>query len=186
LQHAIEAKLPKPWNVVGQSTGGAVIIDSLLKSYPEISTEMASYVLLAPLLRPFAWEKSRVLFAISQPFLASTTRAFSQNSHDEAFLSFLKNDDPLQSKRLKRDWILAMISYQRDFNSAPPSNTHLQIVQGTADTTVDWPYNTAQLKAKFPNAEVHLVEQARHHLVNESPVYRNQVFSLLDTFLVES
>jgi alpha-beta hydrolase superfamily lysophospholipase len=147
---------------------------------------MASYVLLAPLLRPFGWNKSRVLFSISKPFLASTKRAFSQNSHDEEFLNFLKYDDPLQSKRLKRDWILAMINYQRDFTAAPSSSAALKIVQGTADTTVDGPYNTAQIQAKFPNAGVYLVEQARHHLVNESPPYREQVFKLLDDFLVEA
>lgn len=184
LQQAIKAGLPRPWNIVGQSTGGAVIIDSLLKNQPEITTQMASYILLAPLLRPFAWKKSRVLFAISQPFLASTKRAFSENSHDEEFLAFLKHSDPLQSKRLKRDWIVAMINYQRAFAAAAPSQAMLKIIQGTDDTTVDWQYNTAQMKAKFPNAEVCLVEQARHHLVNESPSYRDQVFAHLERFLV--
>ena len=186
LQHAIAADLPKPWNVLGQSTGGAVIMDSLLKNYSEISAQMASYVLLAPLLRPFAWKKSRVLFAISKPFLASTKRAFSENSHDEEFLYFLKHDDPLQSKRLKRDWILAMINYQRDFMAAPSLEVPLKVIQGTADTTVDWQYNIAQIQAKFPKAVVHLIEQARHHLVNESPAYRGQVFTLLDDFLVSA
>ncbi|MFT4863285.1 MAG: alpha-beta hydrolase superfamily lysophospholipase [Pseudohongiellaceae bacterium] len=186
LQQALKADLPRPWNVVGQSTGGAVILDSLQKHYREITDEMASYVLLAPLLRPFAWKKSRVLFAMSKPFIASTKRAFSQNSHDEEFLRFLKQDDPLQSKRLKRDWIVAMIHYQRDFAAASPSAVPLKIIQGTGDTTVDWQFNIDQIQAKFPNAVIHLIEQARHHLVNESPLYRDQAFALLDGFLIES
>lgn len=186
LQRAIEAELPQPWNIIGQSTGGAVIIDSLLKGYPEITDHVASYVLLAPLLRPFAWNKSKFLFAASKPFFPSTKRVFSQNSHDEEFLNFLKHDDPLQSRRLRRDWILAMINYQRDFAAAPTSSAALKVVQGTADTTVDGPYNTAQIQTKFPNAKVYLVEQARHQLVNESPLYRDQVFRLLDDFLISA
>ncbi len=186
LQLAKEAKLPRPWNCVGQSTGGAVIISSLLKGTPPLSQDVESYVLLAPLLRPFAWKKSRLLFAISKPFLASTKRAFSINSHDEKFLDFLKHKDPLQSQRLKRDWILAMINYQKEFAAASKSDVALKIVQGTEDTTVDWKYNIDRLAAKFPNAEVHLVEKARHHLVNESEDYRDKVFSLLDSFLVRA
>ena len=183
LKLAAKANLPRPWQCVGQSTGGAVIIDSLLKGSPEITSEMAGYILLAPLLRPFAWKKSRVLFAISRPFLASTKRAFSKNSHDEKFLYFLQHDDPLQSKRLQRDWIVAMIRYQKNFAAASPSEAPLKIIQGTDDTTVDWVYNIAKIQEKFPKAQVHLVEQARHHLVNESANYRAQVFALLDRFL---
>ncbi len=183
LTRAVKADLPRPWHCIGQSTGGAVIMDSLLKGNLEITNEITGYTLLAPLLRPFAWKKSRVLFTISRPFLASTKRAFSKNSHDEKFLYFLKHADPLQSQRLQRDWIVAMIRYQQGFAAAPHSQAPLKIIQGTDDTTVDWKYNIARIQEKFPKAQVHLVEKARHHLVNESSDYRTQVFALLDRFL---
>lgn len=178
-----QESLAQPWSLVGQSTGGAVIIDSLLNNKIESSYPIEKFITLAPLLRPFAWKTSRVLFALSRLFLKSSMRNFSENSHDQEFLKFIRNEDPLQSRRLMRDWVSAMILYQKAFAAAPVSNNKLQIIQGTSDTTVDWQYNLKKLGEKFPSSTVYKISGARHHLVNESQQYREQVFYWLDIAL---
>lgn len=175
--------LPGPWHLLGQSTGGAVMIDCLLKNRFAKQFPLSKYVALAPLLRPYAWKTSRILFSLSRLFFSSTKRKFSENSHDQRFLDFLRFQDPLQSRRLMRDWILAMMKYQKEFELAQVNETSLHIIQGTADTTVDWKYNLGKFKSKFPNALIEKIPDARHHLVNESEAYRNQVFAAIDRAL---
>lgn len=174
------AELPGPWNLLGQSTGAAVMIDCLLSNRFSSQFPLSKFVALAPLLRPYAWQTSRLLFALSRYFLSSTNRKFSENSHDQQFLDFLKFQDPLQSRRLMRDWILAMVKYQSGFELAEVNKVPLHIIQGTDDTTVDWKYNLEKFKSKFPNVHIEKISNARHHLVNESETYRQQVFASVD------
>lgn len=183
LEAMVSAGLSGPWHLVGQSTGAAVMIACLLKNRFSKNLPLSKFLALAPLLRPYAWQTSRILFSLSRYILSSTKRKFSENSHDQQFLDFLKFQDPLQSRRLMRDWILAMVKYQEEFELAEVNETPLHIIQGTADTTVDWKYNLEKFEAKFPNALVEQIPDARHHLVNESETYREQVFAALDRAL---
>lgn len=171
--------LKGPWHMIGQSTGAAVMIDCLLKERFSKDFPLVKFIALAPLLRPYAWQTSKYLFALSRPFLRSTKRKFSENSHDQRFLDFLKLKDPLQSKRLQRDWILAMLRYQQEFAEAEQSSANLHIVQGTGDTTVDWQFNLEKFAEKFTAVQIEKIEGARHHLVNESEAYRKQMFNLV-------
>lgn len=177
LREMDKASLQGPWHMIGQSTGAAVMIDCLLKNRFKEGLPLGKFIALAPLLRPYAWQTSKYLFALSRPFFSSTKRKFSQNSHDNEFLEFLKFKDPLQSQRLQRDWILAMLKYQKEFKKAEPNSIPINIIQGTDDTTVDWQYNLGQFRGKFPNAVIEEIAGARHHLVNESEPYREQVFA---------
>ena len=56
-------------------------------------------------------------------------------------------------------------------------------MQGTDDTTVDWRYNLPRLSEKFPAASTHIIDGARHHLVNESEEFRIKLFGILDTLI---
>ncbi|MBQ13027.1 MAG: alpha/beta hydrolase [Gammaproteobacteria bacterium] len=173
----------KPWSLIGQSTGGAVIIDTLLSSDLIATYTFEHVVVLGPLLRPRHWRRNKLLFLLTRRFTNSTSRKFSVNSHDKEFLQFLQHHDQLQSRYLSADWIDAMIHYQNRFRKAPQSNQLLHIIQGSGDGTVDWQYNLPKLQQKFPAAKTYMIAGARHHLVNELPEYRNKVFSVLDEIL---
>jgi alpha-beta hydrolase superfamily lysophospholipase len=56
------------------------------------------------------------------------------------------------------------------------------VVQGTADRTVDHRYNLKIIEQLF-DAKVVYVPEARHHLVNESVVLRQQIFQAVDAQL---
>lgn len=175
LRQAEAQQLPQPWYSIGQSTGAAVLMDAMLSEELPFSRT----ILLAPLLRPLGWAQTRVLFALTRLFLKSTPRRFSDNSHDQEFLAFLRHSDVFQSQVIPRDWVNAMIDFQKRFARANPSNSCLHIIQGTGDGTVDWRYNLQKIQDKFPASKVFMVTGARHHLVNESDEYRERVFGLI-------
>jgi len=183
LMIATEQGVTQPWSLIGQSTGGAIIMDSLLDNKLAEKFSFAHYILLGPLVRPKRWKRSRILFTFSRWFKANSPRRFSQNSHDKDFLQFLARRDDLQSKILSRDWIVAMIEYQKRFEAAGICNEKLHTIQGTGDGTVDWEYNLPRIKAKFPSAESFIIEGARHHLINESEQYRIKVMSEISRIL---
>ncbi len=177
LKFAFE--LPRPWICIGQSTGCAVIMDSLLNRGLDKRFRLAQYVLLCPLIYPVGWSLSRHVFWLTRSFLPGIRRSFSRNSHDDGFLHFLRKRDCLQAWTLPTAWVAAMVDYQQRFTRAALSEVPVQIIQGTSDGTVDWRKNLPLIKKKFPASQSYLIENARHHLVNESVCFRKAVFARL-------
>lgn len=171
-------QLPQPWHLLGQSTGGAIIIDHLLY-HGARSPAQGQVLLMAPLVRPVAWGLSKLCYRLLKPFVNGIARRFSANSNDVDFLPFLQAD-PLQPRRLPTAWVGALVQWVRHIEAAPRSPRTVVIVQGDDDDTVDWRHNLAVLRGKF--AEVRLLQVAggKHHLVNEVPAIRTQCFGFFD------
>ncbi|MFC3151982.1 alpha/beta hydrolase [Litoribrevibacter euphylliae] len=168
------------WSVVGQSTGGAVLIDYLSRNgFDRTTCPFANVVLLAPLVRPESWLKARVMLTLLRPFVNSIKRGFSENSHDQAFLNFIRNDDPLQHHRLEVDWVSALERWIPDVEKRASVDLSVSIIQGTDDQTVDWQHNIKILKRLFSDVVLSTIEDGRHHLVCESLEYRQKVFAHL-------
>ena len=175
----LAAKLPRPWVGIGQSTGCAVIMDSLLNRKLDERFGLAQYILLCPLLYPVGWSLSRYVFYLTRSFLSGIRRSFARNSHDDCFLRFLRERDCLQARTLPTAWVAAMADYQQRFAVAGQSEVPVQIIQGTDDGTVDWRKNLPLIREKFPAGCAHLLDNARHHLVNESAAFRDLLFARL-------
>jgi len=176
LAQAGALQLPSPWHLCGQSTGGAILLDYLLTGAPLAA--LGETILLAPLVRPYAWGRSKLSYQLLSPFVKQIPRRFSANSTDLAFLDFIQRD-PLQSRRLPVAWVGALARWVKMIEQAPPSLRSPLIVQGEADLTVDWRYNLKVLQDKFANPEVLLLPEARHHLANESLALRQRYFAFL-------
>lgn len=181
MQHTAQQRA-KPLNLVGQSTGGAVVIDWLLRSPFREALAIDNAVLLAPLIRPWNWTQGLIHFYLLSPFIHRLKRRFSKNSHDENFLRFLK-EEPLQYHYLAVDWVRALSRWIPLIEKATPVPVNCLIIQGEEDRTVDWQNNISILQQKFPKAEVYCYSNARHHLVNEREEYRLQWISGLRRFL---
>lgn len=179
LEAARIGGLSGPWHVIAQSTGAAAVINGLLNEVEYPLAGLDKIVLLAPLLRPADWRNGLWKYYLIRWFVRQVKRDFASNSHDEEFLRFIYESDPLQARFLMVDWVRSLKSYLQRFKDAAVCNVPVHIVQGTEDTTVDWRYNLPRLATKFPAAETHIVAGARHHLVNESAEYRNQVFEIV-------
>lgn len=176
LSKAEQLQLPKPWHLLGQSTGGAIALDYLLAQQP--LTAFAETILLAPLVRPRAWQQSKLLYQLVKPFRSSVPRRFSDNSNDPAFVEFVRND-PLQAQVLPTAWVGALAQWIPHIEQAKHSDRSPIIVQGAADTTVDWQYNLNILTEKFSEPRILVLPEARHHLVNEQQSIREQYFKFI-------
>lgn len=157
--------LPTPWHLAGQSTGGAILLDHLLTGTPR--AEEGETILLAPLVRPRAWHWSLLSYRLLSPFAESIPRRFYANSHDEAFIDFVQNRDPLQPQMLPTAWVGALSRWIPRIEATPRSARRPLVVQGQADRTVDWRHNLEVLQEKFVAPELILLPEGRHHLVNE-------------------
>ncbi|MGV6807051.1 MAG: alpha/beta hydrolase [bacterium] len=168
---------PAPFHGVGQSTGGAILMNYLLLSgflFQPILLDRV--VLLAPLIKPVKWLRAIIGQRLLKRFRTHVPRRFVENSTDQQFLDFIRDKDPLQSKVLSVPWVSAMRHWVRDFSLLPKCKHPITVIQGEEDETIHWKYNLRRIRRKFPKARIIRVPDARHHLVNESVEIRNQVF----------
>lgn len=180
LGHAQQA-LPQPFHIFGQSTGGAITMDFLLGGgFRHNNSPFQQVVLLAPLVRPARWRQARIAFHLLSPFLRQTRRSFARNSSDEAFLHFLKNEDPLQQHTLPTQWVRAMREWMGRMLEFPPTDLSPMVIQGEQDGTVDWRFNLPVICEKFRDPEVLMLPNGKHHLANESETIRRQYLSALE------
>ncbi|MCU1725501.1 alpha/beta hydrolase [Pseudomonas sp. 7P_10.2_Bac1] len=170
--------LPQPWHLIGQSTGGAVVLDHLLR-HGDQTPAQGQAVLMAPLVRPKDWQWSRFSYYLLRPFVKGIERRFSENTNDPEFMPFLQAD-PLQPVRLPTAWVGAMARWIPRVEALAPCARQPLVIQGQADKTVDWEHNLKVLDAKFNHPQVLLIPKARHHLANETADIRAQYFAFLD------
>ncbi len=178
LTSIIERENYPNYSLIGQSTGGAVVIDTLLSN---TAFSPQKVILLSPLVRSLYWGKIRWYFYAARPFIPSIKRSFSASSHDDSFTEFLKCHDPLQAKRLPLSWLGAMDKWIKHLQMHTQQIKHdCWLIQGTGDNTVDYQYNIPVIKHCIPNIAVEFVPDAAHNLVNEDDSYWQQVAALLD------
>lgn len=188
-QHVIQdclnlcrGNMPEPFHCVGQSTGGAVLTDYLsqsISSSDQGASVFDKVVLLAPLVRPKDWTKVKRIHTAVKPFLSKWPRSFANNSNDSEFVDFVKNNDPLQSKWMAVDWVSALREWIPRIEDCAPAKRRILIVQGTNDQTVDWQHNLEVLRKLFVEVKVAYINEGRHHLVNEAPDKRIEVFNAM-------
>ena len=177
LIHASGWGLPAPWHLLGQSTGGAILIDKLL--HGPLPEELGRTVLMAPLVRPRKWGVSQVSLRLLGGFAQQFGRRFTDNSTDQAFLDFIRERDPLQSQVLPVAWVLALEKWIPRIEQASPSGLRPLVIQGQMDGTVDWQHNLRVLGQKFDKPEIFFLPHARHHLANEGELIRRQYLAWL-------
>jgi alpha-beta hydrolase superfamily lysophospholipase len=182
---ALQDHLPRPWHLFGQSTGGAGATEWLLASgYRAATSPFAQVVLLAPLVRPHRWPVTRFVYEIARRVITERPRTFTRNADNQEFLEFLRSRDPLQARTLPVRWVTAMVTWRERFEAHPPTDIAPLVIQGQADRTVDWRYNLKVIGRLFRPRVVYIPE-ARHHLVNESPAVRAQIFAAIEAALNE-
>lgn len=167
-----------PLWAMAQSTGCAALIEyARLEPWP-----FAATVFLAPLVRPLGWRGMRIGHMVLGRFLDSVERKFAENSSDLDFLQFVQQD-ALQSRRVSLRWIGAL---RRWLASLPRSDLGVGpvlVVQGDADLTVDWRYNTSYIESLFPGSQLEILPGAGHQLANESAELRQSWLDRVNDYL---
>ncbi len=175
-------KLPENLHVMGHSTGGAAILEQL---YAKGKTWSGETILIAPLVRSAFWEISRLGYKLAKPFATQSVRLYRESSHNELFLTFLRNE-PLRIDRFPFQWGDALYAWNDKLKAATFPNVPLTVIQGTEDKTVAWKYNTKFYQKRFPQLKVHYIDDGRHHLLNESDLYLGQVSEIIESVLNRS
>jgi alpha-beta hydrolase superfamily lysophospholipase len=178
----IKPQLHGPYNIIGHSMGGAVVMDHLIQS----KNGFDKIILAAPLIRCTLWTLSKIGCMIYSPFMKNIFRVFRNISSDEEYVRFVKHSDPLQAKFISLKWVKAMFKWDKKIARVADINKPLLVIQGTDDTTVAWKYNLPFIMSKFKNADLEFIENAQHEFFNEVPQYREQVFSIIRDYLVMS
>jgi len=176
----VKGRLHGPIHFIGHSTGGAAMIDYLLTEKDSVFDKV---VLAAPLVHCAGWELSKLSIQGKFQLVKQVPRIFRKNSSDKAFMDFVKNDDRLQSKHLPLKWMRALHSWNEKIAGFDSCDRGAMIIQGTADSTVDWRYNVKFLRDKFSAVEVNMVEGAGHELFNESSELREDVFFMITQYM---
>lgn len=178
LDQAAQLSLPSRLIAIGQSTGAAILMTRQLQE-----GDFERCILLAPLYRPRGFRLRTLMFPWVRRMRQQMPRRFANNSGDTEFLRWLREDDPLQWRGLPLQWAGAMIDWVARFSRLPASQVPTLIVQGDKDGTVDWRYNVPRLQKKFTSAKSCYLKGAGHHLVNELPEYRRQIWAAIDGWL---
>ena len=178
LQQA-QAHLPGPFFAFGQSTGGAILLNYLLKrQFTPDQNPFAGISLMAPLVRPKGWASGRIIHTFARFFVRRIKRKFKPNAANPEFAEFLLKD-PLQPRHLSVRWVSALKAWVPYVESLPACDLVVNIVQGDADQTVDWRHNMKVLAEKFPHRRLKILPGGQHHLVNESPEHRQEIYRQL-------
>ena len=176
---AAEQKLPRPYNIIGFSTGASIVIDYLLCDKPDIFDKV---ILAAPLVRYFGYQKANPLLKFYS-VLGRDLPRIPQNVTSDARYKKLINKDKLQVKWVPVNWVNALHQWIDKIEKLQPSQKPIKIIQGTGDKTVSFRFNLEFLKTKFDEIDLTIIENARHELFNESEELRNQVFSQIFNYL---
>ena len=181
LVEVLEAEnLPRPWLLSGFSTGGAIALEQQLTK-----THFDHLLLLAPLIRPVAWQPKLVSWLwLPRLLIKNLPRKFTDNSNDVDFLKFAKQQDCLQSKQLPLAWISALGRWIKWIENTKPRGVEALIIQGDADSTVDWQYNLPEIRRLIPQAVTKIIAGGAHQLLNDAQEQRCQVFDCLDKWLM--
>jgi lysophospholipase len=179
--------LPWPFYGVGQSTGGAILMDYVLSERAEGHVPaLQKVLLLAPLLRPAQWTRIRFGFWLIRHFQKAVPRIFRANSSDKDFLRFVQDEDPLQDRMVPMGWIGALRRWVHHMEQLPACDFPVLMVQGMRDETVEWPYNNRFVRRHFQVEHEVMLPEASHQLANERDDLRAPVHAALALMLASA
>jgi alpha-beta hydrolase superfamily lysophospholipase len=178
--NVVRPKLKSPYHLIGFSTGGSAVMDSLFAGREDCFDKI---VLAAPLVRCVHWPMAKISYCIYKPFAKDVARVYRKVSSDKDFERFIRYEDPMSARRVSLKWVEALFKWNKKIADVPVFDRKILVIQGKKDNTVAWRYNLKFIKSKFSNAQIKSVEKARHELFNESVELRNQVFSRIKEYL---
>ena len=179
-------RLPQPWLALGQSTGGAILMDYVLtKAKQQQSPVFERLFFLAPLVYParMQWWQMKLAFWWFKAMRSGLPRAFRRNSSDLDFVRFMREEDPLQARWIPLSWLLALKEWVGYIRQVPPCSMPVWVVQGEQDSTVNGQANVAFIRQHLHLERVLWLHDASHQLVNERADIRAPIEELLQAFL---
>jgi alpha-beta hydrolase superfamily lysophospholipase len=160
--------LPRPFVYLSHSAGGVAVLESLWGGAARAGARVDSAVLLAPLVRPVvSW--AAPIAGLLSPFVGS----FPARRDDDGYLGL---------PRMPLHWVQALVAWNRRLEARPALDLPVLIVQGRADTVVDWRWNLPFLLRKIPGAEAVYLD-GRGHMLPGHGGARDESLAAVEAFL---
>ncbi len=170
-----EHQLRMPCVGIGQSTGGAILLQLALERLRG-GRLLQDRILLSPLVRPQHYSRIELSYRWLHWCLKRVNREHTESSNDAEFVHFMRHLDPLQGNFVDVGWVGAMLDWVHQVEQAAALQLPALIIQGTDDQTLEWEHNLEVLAQLLPQAGIERLVAARHHLVNEAEPWRTEVF----------
>lgn len=185
--HTVCADSAKPLHLVAHSTGAVAVLGALHQSRDEPIPDLGEVILLAPLVHSWGERFSAVGHALARPFVKRVPRIQRRVSHDEHFSRMLRHGNPLRIQLVPLHWFGELRKWQRKVRDWPPlPEIGATVLQGTEDNVVAWQKNLSALRTLLPAAQIHTIDGAYHHLLNEDRTHRKPVYQILRKTLLKS
>jgi len=173
-----EASLPKPYQLIGFSTGGTIALEHSLAVE---DSPFESVVLVSPLLRHERWAWGKFAYTLFRAFINRIKRVDKHNSSNVEYLAFAKKD-ALRNTYLSFNFLRDIYQWNKGLGRRDHTVDNMLIVQGNLDTVVDWKYNLPVVEQMSKNVQTYFVDGGRHQLFNETKDIREKVFSRIFQF----
>ena len=182
--------LAVPTFAIGHSTGASALVE-FVRSEPEHASALSALVFASPLVR-----------LVSHPFRAWFVRTFLRrplrvpigfptskgNIRNPEFREFIRTGDPLLHATFDPEWVVALDDWVPIVESIdePLWGGPTLIVQGAADSVVEWKHNVSVLEKLFPGADTRVFPRYPHTIINEAPDHLAPVLDVIVGFLARS
>lgn len=164
---------------LGHSTGASALIEYLEQG----GSELESLVLLAPLIRLYAFPLARLGVRLASGVVDTLPRRISGSSSNEEYVRFARELDPLGIYEASLEWAEAYLVWEEQRRELNTHRLPLLLVQAGRDTVVDTEYNTAFLQRHFPELEYLHYPEARHSIFTEPQAKRPGIYKGIIRFL---
>jgi len=164
---------------LGHSTGATALLEYMEQG----GAELEVLVLLAPLIRLFAFPLARIGVRLASGVVDTLPRRISGSSSNEEYMRFAREFDPLGIYEAPLEWAEAYLAWEERRRELGVYTLPLLLVQVGRDTVVDAEYNTAFLQRFFPELEYLHFPEARHSIFTEPHVKRPGLYKGITRFL---
>lgn len=171
--------LPEPFHLISHSTGSSIAFDYMCNTQEQVFTKI---IFLAPLIHSKYWKLSKIGYHLTKLFFKNIWRKYCTTSSDSSFLEFVKKD-PLQDKYVPLKFVKALYVWNKRIKNYKMLSKPILVIQGTLDNIVDWEYNIPFLKKRIKGIEIELIDNAKHHLLNESQAIQSKVLDTIGEYL---
>jgi alpha-beta hydrolase superfamily lysophospholipase len=118
-------------------------------------------------------------YFLGSPFMRSIPRAYFDASGDREYreyLDFMENHDPLQVQEVPLRWVKALLDWNQRISNYKVIPKKINVIQGDADTVLDWKANLAILQERFSDVSPAMIPGGKHILFHETEKRKYLVF----------
>jgi alpha-beta hydrolase superfamily lysophospholipase len=159
---------PRPLVLLGHSTGGSAVLESLWQDPAGVDRA----VLLAPLLEPNGFWFTSSVAGCAGTFASGGPMPGPRQGY-------------LSPYEMPFSWVKALGRWRDALRQRPPLALPILVVQGDHDKTLDWKAGLADLKRIAPDAEVKVLAGRGHTLLDRGPA-QAETLEAVRVFLEEN